>query len=191
MDNRISRIELDNLYKGEIKKQGKVAIDELVKRKRSTEKDPKREKTIFLCHAHQDKTIVEKVTLLFDKLDINIYVDWMDDSMPKVTNKNTAELIRAKIEHCNRFIFLASYYGLRSKWCDWELGIAYSIKAIDELAILPIESKSGRWEGSEYLQLYPTMIIGNEDLNSVDINQVVISKSIENTSVSLEKWLIP
>ena len=114
----------------------------------------------------------------------------MDNSMPKVTDRNTAELIRAKIQHCNRFIFLASYFGLRSKWCDWELGIAYSTKAIDEIAILPIESKSGRWEGSEYLQLYPTMEIGNYNLNSIDINQVVISKKIDNTSVSQENWLL-
>lgn len=189
MEKRISSRELEKLYRGQIKKHGKSSIEDIVKAKRSTEKEGKKEKSIFLCHSHQDKTIVEKVILLFNNIDVNIYVDWMDEAMPKVTNRETAEIIKTKIQNCNRFVFLATYFGLRSKWCDWELGVAYSIKKSDELAILPIESKSGNWQGSEYLQLYPTMIIEGDDINEVTSDRVTITKNGILNPLTLGQWL--
>ncbi len=187
-EKRTSSKELDKFYRDELKKQGKHGVEELVKRKRTTEKDHRVQKSIFLCHSHLDKTIVEKITLLFSKLDVNIYVDWMDETLPRVTNYNTAKSIKEKIHHCNRFIYLATYHGLRSKWCDWELGIAYSLKRIEELAILPVESKSGKWEGSEYLGLYPIMILG-DSLDQLQANEVSIKRYTDNTETSLQQWL--
>lgn len=187
-ERRTSSNDLDKFYREELKKQGRQEVEELVKRKRSTEKDQRLQKSIFLCHSHLDKTIVEKITLLFNKLDINIYVDWMDKTLPRVTNYNTAKLIKEKILHCNRFIYLATYHGLRSKWCDWELGIAYSLKRIEELALLPIESKSGKWEGSEYLGLYPIMILG-DTLDQLKINEVSIKRYTDNSEIPLQQWL--
>lgn len=111
----------------------------------------------------------------------------MDTNLPKFTNRDTAELIKEKIEHCNRF-FLATYRGLRSKWCDWELGIAYSIKKVNELALLPVESRTGRWAGSEYLNLYPIMIIG-DDLDNLKAEEVFVNGPADKLSVSLEVWL--
>ncbi len=188
-EQRISTKKLEKLYRDEIKKNGKSSIENIVKAKRLTEERWENQKSIFLCHSHHDKTIVEKIILLFNKVDANIYVDWMDLAMPKVTNRETAEIIKTKIQHCSRFLFLASYYGLKSKWCDWELGVAYSTKKSDELAILPIESKSGNWQGSEYLQLYPMMLIDENDLNDVTSEKVTIIKNGIPNSVSLEQWL--
>jgi hypothetical protein len=189
MEQRISTRKLDKLYRDEIKKHGKSSIEDIVKAKRLTEDGRGKMKSIFLCHSHHDKTIVEKMILLFNKIDVNIYVDWMDEAMPKVTNRDTAEIIKNKIQHCSRFVFLASYFGLKSKWCDWELGVAYSTKAIDELAILPIESKSGNWQGSEYLQLYPIMLMDGNDLNEVTSDKVTIVKNGTPNPVSLQQWL--
>jgi hypothetical protein len=185
---RISSKKLDDFYKKEIKQKGKSQVNQIVDQKRKSISTDPINKTVFLCHSHLDRTLVQKIALLFSKLDINIYVDWMDETMPKVTNADTASIIHNKIKNCNRFIFLASYHGLRSKWCDWELGVAYSLKKIDHLAIFPIESKSGNWQGSEYLQLYPSIIILN-DLDFMESEDIKIKRNSQSIEISLENWL--
>ncbi len=187
MDTLISQNDLEKLYKKEIKTFGKEGVNKIINEKRNTEKEYRKRNSIFLCHSHNDKTIVEKIILLFNKLETNIYVDWMDETMPKVTNQETAEMIKAKIEHSHKFLFLATYYGMKSKWCDWELGLAYSIKKKNELAILPIQSRSGKWEGSEYLQLYPLMNIDDPDLENVKIDEISID--MNSKSIPLKQWL--
>lgn len=187
MAKLISQTDLKEIYKKEVKELGETRIAEIIKEKRNIQSEGKKAKSVFLCHSHQDKTIVDKITIFFNRLDVNIYVDWMDNAMPKVTNGETASMIKSKIEFNNRFLFLATYYGLRSKWCDWELGLAYSIKKVTELAILPIESKSGQWRGSEYLKLYPIMVIKEDELEHANSNSVTIEK--DHNIVTLEQWL--
>ncbi len=174
MAKHLSQNELQRFYNKEIKSRGKNEIEKALEEKRSMEKATKNKKSIFLCHSHLDKTIVSKIALLFNKVDFDIYIDWMDKALPKVTDKNTASMIRDKIKHCHKFLFLATSRGLESKWCDWELGIAYSIKKENEVAILPIQSKSGNWKGSEYLNLFPEMEFDVTDLDRVAVNDVKI-----------------
>jgi hypothetical protein len=49
------------------------------------------ELTVFLCHSHHDRVLVEGLIGLLDNIGIKIYVDWNDKSMPRVTNRETAE----------------------------------------------------------------------------------------------------
>lgn len=186
MSKHLSQNELRSFYSKEVRNLGKREIDDLLKDSRNTKKGE--DKSIFLCHSHLDKTIVEKITLLFKKVDYEIYVDWMDEGLPKVTDKNTARLIRDKIGNCSRFLFLATSRALTSKWCDWELGIAYSLKEEKHIAMLPIYSQNGNWKGSEYLGLYPEMEIDSIDLNEIDERNVRIRYSKSKT-VLLETWL--
>ena len=188
MEKRLSQNELQKFYSKEIKSRGKGEIARTITEKRNTEKDSKKPKSIFLSHSHLDKTIVDKITLLFSKVDFQIYVDWMDKGLPEVTSKDTALIIRDKIKHCNRFLFLATARGLQSKWCDWELGLAFSLKSEKEIAVLPVNSKSGKWKGSEYLQLFPELEFDVDNFESIDIGKIRIKFSESNT-ISLEKWL--
>jgi hypothetical protein len=187
MGKHLSQPELDKFLRHQEKEQGKQGVKNLLNSKRTDPLGRKKRKSIFLSHCHLDKKIIPKIALLFNKIDVDIYIDWMDHTLPKVTDKETASAIRKKIEHCNRFLFLATAGSLGSKWCNWELGIAYSIKPESELAILPIESKSGMWKGNEYLQLYPEMQIKTSNLDTIEANEVGICFSNERY-VSLEAW---
>ncbi|MGX5820865.1 toll/interleukin-1 receptor domain-containing protein [Chitinophaga lutea] len=158
MANHVSQIDLEVFYKQEKKSRGARGIQEVVNAVRiNDDLNATSRKIIFLSHSHLDRTIVDKIVLLFNKVNISVYVDWLDGEMPKYTNKETAAQIKQKIESADKFLFLATYNALRSKWCNWELGIAFSKKYNTDFAILPIEAKSGRWTGNEYLQLYPEM----------------------------------
>jgi hypothetical protein len=188
MAKHISQLDLQEFYRNEIRNRGEQEVERIVKDTKVDLRDRKKRKSVFLSHSHLDKTVVSKISLLFNSIDYDIYVDWMDRAMPKVTDKNTALLIKEKIQHCHKFLFLATARGLQSKWCDWEVGVAYSIKKESQLAILPIESKSGRWKGSEYLALLPEMEFDVTTLENLDAHKVKIRYS-PSRAVSLEKWL--
>lgn len=188
MKKLISQNQLNNILKEETKFRGKIGVKEFVEQKQREGKEKESNKIIFLSHSHLDKTIVSKISLLLDKIDTELYVDWLDKTLPDTTNKITADTIKNKIRECNYFLFLATYHGLRSKWCNWEIGIADILKSENKLAILPIQSKSGNWVGNEYLQLYPEMIIENENLDSLTLSDIYIKKT-DGQSVLFKEWL--
>lgn len=96
------------------------------------------QKTIFLSHSHHDARYVNMTRAFFERLGINLYVDWADESMPTYTCGYTALKIKEKIRENDFFILLATDLALWSKWCNWELGIGDTYKCVsDRLAILP------------------------------------------------------
>ena len=72
--------------------------------------------TIFLSHSHYDSEYVKDVVVFLRKMGVNVYVDWMDDTMPKETSGNTAALLKQKIKENDKFIFLATNKSIESKW---------------------------------------------------------------------------
>lgn len=121
--------------------------------------DPSRANlTVFLSHSHKDKTLVDGfIRLLASQLRIYIYVDWQDSTMPRVTNRETADRIKKKINDLNIFMILATKNAMESKWVPWEIGLADASKPMDKIYLVPIGDSSGNYYGSEYLQLYKTL----------------------------------
>jgi hypothetical protein len=188
MKKYLSQNDLEKFYRKEIRTFGKEGIQEKISKKRTIYTESNFLGNIFLSHSHIDKTIVNKISLLFDKINTELYIDWLDKSMPEKTNIETATTIKNKINNSKKFLFLATYHGLRSRWCNWELGIADALKKSSNLAILPIESKSVNWRGSEYLQLYPEMKLEIEDLEDLNEQNIFIH-STSGEVVSLINWL--
>lgn len=110
--------------------------------------------TAFLCHSHHDVHLVNGAVTLLQEHGWNIYVDWADETMPETPNAETAAKIKAKIVELNYFLFLATPNSMASRWCPWEIGYADGKKPIDKIFIIPTTDQSGKWYGSEYLQLY-------------------------------------
>src|SRR5689334_3333292 len=80
--------------------------------------------SIFLSHSHTDKKLVEGWIRNLAALGIDMYVDWNDSSMPRETNRETADKIKQRIAELDLFIVLATNAALDSKWVSWEIGIA-------------------------------------------------------------------
>lgn len=110
---------------------------------------------IFLSHKHDEKENLEGAISLLKNYDANIYVDWLDDGMPKTTSGQTAIRIKEKIKENHKFILLATEGAINSKWCNWELGLGDAAKYIDNIALLPIKKDYSDFSGSEYLEIYP------------------------------------
>ena len=77
--------------------------------------------------------------------------------MPDATNVHTASKIKVKISGSAKFVLLATPNALDSRWVPWELGIAHGLKGRAHMAILPVVGYTGKWQGNEYVGMYPTI----------------------------------
>lgn len=146
------------------------------------------QKTIFLSHSHLDENIIKQAIIFLDSLNVNGYVDWMDEDLPVITSGATAIELKGKITSSDKFVLLATNNAIISKWCNWELGFADSHKYINHLAILPIIENDGTWEGSEYLQIYPRIEI--DVRNELHQRQAYVFLKFPNgQKISFNKWM--
>lgn len=110
---------------------------------------------IFLSHKHDEKEFLEGAVSLLKNYGVDVYVDWMDEGMPKVASGQTAIRIKEKIKENHKFILLATEGAINSKWCNWELGLGDAAKYINHIALLPVKMDYSDFSGSEYLEIYP------------------------------------
>jgi TIR domain-containing protein len=110
--------------------------------------------TIFLSHSHKDRALVTGLLSLLRPDDVEVYVDWNDKDLPRVTNRATAEQIKKEISSRQLFIILATRNAMESKWVPWEIGIADQSKTEPQILVVPVADRTGRFYGNEYLQLY-------------------------------------
>ncbi len=133
--------------------------------------------TIFLSHKHTDLEDLKGVVGMLEYFDVKLYIDSMDNSMPKQTNSETESRIKKVINYCDKLILLATDKAIESYWCNWELGIGDVHKFNkNNIAILPIKEKGSynyQYKGNEYLQIYPQIDYEDGKNRYVDTNGVI------------------
>lgn len=86
--------------------------------------------------------------------DLDLYIDWQDETMPEKPSRETAHRIRRRIASSDVSLYLASQNSANSKWCPWELGFADDKKGDPSILIVPTRDAAGGEHGNEYLHLY-------------------------------------
>ena len=109
----------------------------------------------FLSHKHDEQDILQDVVAFLKEEGVDVYVDWMDSSMPAYTNAETAHSLKQKIKIADKFILVATPNAINSKWCNWELGLGDAAKYKEHIALLPIDKTYETFKGAEYLAIYP------------------------------------
>lgn len=150
--------------------------------------------TIFLSHKHDDndENLFNAIEFLND-FGVSVYVDWLDERMPKVTSGETATKIKDKIKQNDKFILLATEEAINSKWCNWELGLGDAAKYEKNIALLPVKKDNRDYTGSEYLNIYPYIDYQN-GLNHYKNGSFIpegyyIYYPDSNTITALKDWL--
>lgn len=110
-------------------------------------------RTAFLCHSHKDEQLAQGLARLLWERGWQVYIDWLDTSMPATPDRTTASRIQEKILETDFFLFLATSNSMASRWCPWELGFADGKKSLDSILIVPT-SEGTSIHGNEYLSLY-------------------------------------
>lgn len=79
---------------------------------------------IFLSHSSRDAELVLGVKTLLESQGLTVYVDWIND--PQLSrenvNRETAALLRQRMQQSRSLIFMATESASESKWMPWELG---------------------------------------------------------------------
>lgn len=128
--------------------------DNLVNLNENSSRD-KSKPMVFLSHKHNENTILNNVIAFLKKEGVDVYVDWMDESMPSFTNAETAKLLKDKIKIADKFILVATPEAINSKWCNWELGLGDAAKYIEHIALIPVNTNDRNFYQTEYLKIYP------------------------------------
>ena len=151
---------------------------------------------VFLSHKHDEQEILQGVVAFLKEEGVDVYVDWMDSSMPAYTNAETAHSLKQKIEIADKFILVATQNAINSKWCNWELGLGDAAKYKKHIALLPIDKTYETFKGAEYLAIYP--YIYYEDGNNKDTDGRYIQEGyyvkyrLDNRNeqlIPLKRWL--
>lgn len=64
--------------------------------------------SVFLSHKHDEISQLKRVAYILENLHTSIYVDWLDNSMPRTTSGVTATIIKQQIEKYDKFILIAT-----------------------------------------------------------------------------------
>lgn len=124
------------------------------------------QRTAFLCHSHKDQTLALGLQELLWQAGVGLYIDWQDAEMPEKPSAETAQRLKARIQACDVFMFLATQNSMSSKWCPWELGNADGVKRNQQIVVIPT-SDGSYTHGAEYMHLYRRI-----DANSLGTVQV-------------------
>lgn len=155
-------------------------------------------RTVFLSHKHDEKIELDSAIGLLKKIKVDVYVDWLDSDMPKQTSGVTATRIKEKIKENKKFILLATEGAIDSKWCNWELGFGDAHKFVEHIALLPIRDSDRSYSGSEYLQIYPSIVYFEPQEQTWSINNAYVESGYyvvttqdngNQTAVKLSTWL--
>ncbi len=161
----------DNFSKGFVFKKDKIFLSP---------------RLIFISYKHGENDYVFRLKELLDQYGFHGYIDYEDDTMPKETSGETAQMLKSRIVEAKKFFLIATNAAINSKWCNWEIGFGDTHKYIDNLGLLCISPDIGNYDGTEYLQIYPTIQV-REDSSQVHSSYYV--NYPDGTSKSLKDWL--
>lgn len=108
---------------------------------------------VFLSYRREDKDYITPVVEFLKSNGINVYIDYLDDSLED-DNTKVAGQLRTRINKCKKFISLATPNSSKSKWMPWELGLGDRIVNYENVAVLPITHNENSWGDQEYGAIY-------------------------------------
>lgn len=141
--------------------------------------EKEKEYDLFLSHSSLDKDLILKLKTTLNALNLNIYVDWMNDQESlkrELTNVDTAEVIIERLKSCKALIFIYTEDSLKSLWTPWEIGYFHALNrkicvfysdAVDDIKI------------PAFIKIYPKVNFENENLMIIN----------ENKKQNLNDWL--
>lgn len=146
-------------------------------------------KNTFLSHSSKDNELVPGAVLVLENHGGSVYVDLVDERLPRNPSVETAQVLRNTVNEMRRFVLLVSSNSHGSVWIPWELGLADGQKGVPAVALFPVVQyvSETAWTEQEYLGLYSRIVWGN--LEGHDKPLWMVYNHHTNTAGTLSKWL--
>ncbi|MCC6448436.1 MAG: toll/interleukin-1 receptor domain-containing protein [Chitinophagaceae bacterium] len=111
-------------------------------------------KRIFLSYRRKDLEYVQEIVGFLIMQGINVYIDYLDELLPNPPDYTTADILRRRIQNCQKFILLATPNSNESHWMPWELGLGDGFIGYENTLILPLLNYESTWDEREYYKTY-------------------------------------
>lgn len=112
---------------------------------------------VFLSHSSNDHEFVPAVIALFKEHGATVYVDDLDERLPRPPTAVSAIHLKGEIAKARRLVVLATPNSHESRWIPWELGLGDGMRGIPPNAVLPVTltGEVAAWTAAEYFAVYP------------------------------------
>lgn len=192
--NQINSMQLNSYAQEQVEKTG-LSVLEFLKESQSIPIETKFD--IFLSHSSLDLNEIAGLVTYFQKSGYSIYVDVLcdPDLKPEKVTRNTAQIMRERMNNSKSLLFAFSKNSYKSVWMPWELG--YFDGMAKNIAIMPIERvpfHKKKFKGQEYIDLYDYIERDEKDIDqdglmvvSYDKNRLPIREWIRLASISSVK----
>lgn len=144
-------------------------------------------KTVFISYRRKDKKYVVPIVNFLRRIGANVYIDYLDDSLPNPPDNSTAAILRKRIRSSDKFILMATPNSKESKWMPWELGLGDGFDGYENAVILPLVDRKNYWDEREYYRVYGH-INKTEDKFPSQLNHWQITYPT-GRKVDLKKWI--
>jgi hypothetical protein len=143
----------------------------------------------FLSHSTKDADLLPAVIQLLERHGAEVYVDKKDETLPPYTSRETADILRQRIEQSRKFILFTTRNSKDSRWVPWELGIADGYRRLPNVAILPgVDTAAQRaWTEQEYLGVYDRIVHGT--IKGHPKPCYMVYNQERNSATELSEWL--
>lgn len=120
-------------------------------------------KTVFLSHSSKDSDHLPLIVELLESHGGAVYVDEKDERLPATPSVETAQLLRASVRQCRKFVLFVTKNSCDSKWIPWELGLGDGENSPANVALFPAAAYAWdqSWAEQEYLGLYQRIMWGS------------------------------
>jgi|SRR2546428_10748468 len=146
------------------------------------------QKSVFLSYRREDRQWVKDIVKFLKQFGVNVYIDYMDESLVDQASESVAATLRERIKSCDKFISLATPNSGKSKWMPWELGLGDRIINYKNVAILPLTEYSSTWNDQEYGNIYGKIENTTSFVGSHPLNWHI--KYPDGRSVSIKDWFL-
>jgi hypothetical protein len=144
---------------------------------------------IFLSHSYLDADEIDALYEDIIDMGFSVYIDWKEDRDLDRSNvtKETANLLRQRMNNCKSLLFVTTSNSTNSKWCPWELGYFDGKKGMSAIfPVLDISTTTDIYTGTEYLGIYPYI---TKDTIQGTTKQTLWVNNDVTTYVLFENWL--
>lgn len=143
----------------------------------------------FLSHSSKDERLLPAVVAVLEAHGARVYLDDLDPELSTARGRTIADILRARIKACRKFIVLATDNVRASRWVPWELGLSDGHKTTYSTAIFPAVQipASAEWVRLEYLGAYDRIVWGEQEGRSGHFWMVWNQET--NNAIPLNEWL--
>ena len=104
---------------------------ELIKRIYNSPLEQMKQYDVFLSHSYRDKDNLVKIKERLNQLNLNVYLDWVNDKdelQRSLACAETASVLVERIKSSQSILYIHTKDSLNSHWTPWELGLGYALK---------------------------------------------------------------